>query len=302
MKFLLAILAAASVSSAALAASPPAFMEDLDKIDDVNPYVIKSIIVDGNKLIPRGQIKAVIKTKPGDFYHRKDMEEDLRAIAKLGYFDGRDLHVQAETTAAGMVITVQVKENPLFKSITFSGNHILSTARLQEYFKDQLQKPQSNTRIKGAIKAIENEYKDQGYLLAHASVAGSDGSGNMKVVVNEGIVQDIKLSGLNDDQKTVLQSALTLKAGDPYNEKLLAEELKTAYKSGKFESLERDVTPVKDQSGSYLLTIKAGAAETGAEAPAESSRPLLGGSKSKSSMPVLHRLIKSNSTIYKNLK
>jgi len=306
MNLALSIIAALSIAAAS-ASAQPAYLADLDKIDDVNPYVIKSVMVDGNKLIPRGQIKAVIKTKAGDFYHRKDMEEDLKAVNKLGYFEAGELHIEANTTAAGMVILIHVKENPFFKSITFSGNKIIPSPKLQELFKNQLQKPQSTSQMAAALKTITNDYKDQGYLLAHATIAKSDEKGNVTVDIDEGIIQDIKLVCSTDEQKAALQSALTLKAGEPYNEKKLAGELKAAYKTGKFENLDRDVVPLKGKGAGYVLTIKATTPETPKTASEDSSSSstsstlshLRGGGKGKS---VLNHLIKSETTIYKNIK
>jgi outer membrane protein insertion porin family len=236
--------------------SPPAFYQDLDKIDDVNPYVIKGVVVEGNKLIPRAQIKAVIKTKPGDFYHKKDMEKDIKAIYNLGYFDGKDLHVEAQTTAAGMLINIHVKENPFLKSITFSGNHILPTSQLQELFKEQLQKPRSNTQFGASLKSIEDSYKKQGYLLARATTSKDDPEGTVPVIIDEGIVKEIKITCPTDEQKQLIQDTLTLKVGSPYNEKQLATDLRTAFKSGKFEDIQREVLADKDKAGGFIVSIK----------------------------------------------
>jgi len=295
MNLTLSIIAAVAFAGAT-AAAQPAYVADLDKIDDVNPYVIKSVMVDGYKLIPRSRIKAVIKTKPGDFYHRKDMEEDLKAVNNLGYFDPHELHIESQTTAAGLVLIIRVKENPFFKSITFSGNKIIDSAKLKELFKDQLQKPQSTVQLAAALKKIDNDYKDQGYLLVHAKIARRDEAGNLTVNVNEGIVQDIKIVAGNDDQKTTLQNALTIKPGDPYNEKRLANELKMAYKSGKFENIDRDVVPLKGKNAGYVLTIKASAHEA-PRLGEESDLSKMHGNKS--TLPVLNKLIKSESTTSK---
>jgi outer membrane protein assembly factor BamA len=279
----------------------PAYELDLEKIDDVNPFVIKAIIVDGNKLIPRSQVKAVIKTQPGDFYHKKDIERDIKAINNLGYFSDKDLHIDSHTTAAGMVITIHLKENPLFKSIAFSGNKIVPTAQMQGLFKEQLLKPQSTTQITASLKSIESLYKTEGYLLAHTSIQKDDPNGNLTVTVDEGIVSDIKISCQTDEQKNILQSALTLKVGDPYNEKQVATDLKTAFKSGKFDNLQRDVLADKDKAASYIVSIKSvpKSKESQSKAPKTSSS-LLTQTKSKSSLPVLNKLI--HSPMYKNIK
>lgn len=274
------------------------YEEDLDKIDDVNPYVIKSVIVEGNKLIPRSQIKAVIKTKPGDFYHRKDVETDIREIYKLGYF-APELHIKAETTAAGLVLTIHVKENPFLKSITFSGNTIMPTERLQELFKNQSQKPRNMSEITAAIKIIENTYKTQGYLLAHASIGADEPAGTMPVIIDEGIVKEIKISCPSDEQKKLVQDALTQKIGSPYNEKQLAVDLKAAMKSAKLEQLQREVD--KDKSGGFIVSIKSIAKEKEGKksTTATTSTTLLKSAKSKPALPVLNRLI--HSPMYKDI-
>jgi outer membrane protein insertion porin family len=281
-------------------AAQPAYRQDLDKIDDVNPYVIKSVIIEGNKLVSRSQIKAVIKTKPGDFYHRKDVEEDLKAIDKLGYFDHKNLHIDSEATAAGLVLTIHVKENPFFKSITFSGNHILPTTQLQELFKEQLQKTQSTTQIHASIEKIENLYHNQDYILASVTDIQTDPTGKMTIVINEGIVKEIKISGANDEQTSVLQKALTVKVGDPYNEKQVKTDLRAALKLAKFGDLTREVALAKDNSG-YILIIKTmekapAATQKGPGAPLK----LLSPTKSKPSLPVLNRFI--HSPMYKDIK
>lgn len=274
------------------------FLEELDKIDDVNPYVIKSVIIEGNKLIPRSQIKAVIKTKPGDFYHRKDFEEDLRNIYKMGYFDAQQMHITGETTAAGLVLNIKLKENPFLKSITFSGNQLIPTERLHEFFKGQVQKPRSKSQIASSLKTIEKIYHTQGYLLARATTGKDDPEGTMPVTIDEGNLKEIRISGLPDAQKQIIQETLTLKVGSPYNEKTLTNDLKTAIKSGKVDELQRQVDKAKAGEG-YILTISA-LPKVKESAQRTASATLLSGAKNKPALPVLNKLIKS--PMYKEIK
>jgi outer membrane protein insertion porin family len=290
--------AGSTPAAAGSKASRLPFYEELDKIDDVNPYVIKSVIIQGNKLIPRGQIKAVIKTKAGDFYHRKDVEEDLKSIYKLGYFDGKEIHVAAETTSAGMVINIHVKENPFLKGITISGNTIVPKEKIEELFKDQLQKPRNITQLSAALKTIDKMYAKEGYLLARATTGKDEPEGTLPINVDEGKLQEIKITGLSDEQKKLVQEALTLKVDAPYNEKVLSTDLKAAIKSGKVEELQRQVDKSKT-GGGYVLTISA-APKARDSSQKTASVPILDAGKSKPALPVLNRLIKS--PMYKNIK
>jgi outer membrane protein insertion porin family len=278
-------------------ASLPVY-QDLDKIDDVNPYIIKAVIVEGNKLIPRSQIKAVIKTKQGDFYHKKEMEADLKAILKLGYFDSQEMHVGANTTASGMEIKIHVKENPFLKGITISGNQIVPTEQIQDLFKAQLQKPRNTIQLTAALDTIKNLYKTQGYLLARTTIGKDEPEGTMPVTIDEGIIREIKIFCPTEAQKQIVQEAMTLKVGSPYNEKQLTTDLKAAFQTGKVDQLQRQVDKDKS-SGGYILSISA-VAKNKEAGPQKASATLLNTAKPQPALPVLNRLI--HSQMYKDIK
>ncbi|MBU6452776.1 MAG: hypothetical protein KGS72_13400 [Cyanobacteria bacterium REEB67] len=280
---------------------------DLDKIDDVNPCIIKTVTITGNKLIPRSQIKALVKVKSGDFYNRSESEKDLRAIYSMGYFSGDDLHIDSEKTGFGMVLNIHVKENPLVKSFVFTGNKVLSNDQLLAAFKDQLQKPENKPQEKAAIKKILAEYHKQGYLLTTIKTDmgtideyGDDKNvGKVTVTVDEAIIGNIDIKCQNEEQKSIVQNALTIKVGDAYNENKLAADLRNAFKSGKFANLTRDVTRL-DKNHTYQLTIESKPEEKGgAEAKAGARNPLLKPGKTNA-LPVLNKYIKS--PMYKNIK
>ena len=307
----LAAEAAAETAADAKVSHRMPYEDDLDKINDVEPCVIKNVTISGNKVIPRSQIKAVIKVKSGDFYHRQDSEKDLKAVYNLGYFTRADLHVDSEKTASGMVLNIHLKEYPVVKSFSFSGNKVLATAQLQELVKNQVLKPENKKQERAVIKTIIADYKKQGYLLAtaHTESGVVDEHGNDKnvgritFIIDEGILDKIEIKCLNDEEKKIVEDALTIKVGDAYNENKVAADLRTAFKSGKFANLDRAVVLAEDKKG-YLLTIESKPPE---EKPSHSKpaartshKGLLTQGKSAAALPVLNKYIKS--PMYKNLK
>jgi hypothetical protein len=283
------------------------FEADLDKIDDVNPCIIKTVTITGNKLIPRGQIKAVVKVKSGDFYNRAESEKDLKAIYNMGYFSREDLHIESEKTGFGMVLNIHVKENPVVKSFVFTGNKVFSNDQLLAAFKDQLLKPENKQQEKAAIKKILAEYHKQGYLLTtlRTDMGTVDEYGDEKnvgkvtVTVDEAVIGNIEIKCQNEEQKAIVQNALTVKVGDAYNENKLAADLRTAFKSGQFANLTRDVT-LLDKNRTYQLIIESKPEEKSAgDTKAGAHNPLLKPGK-KNALPVLNKYIKS--PMFKNIK
>jgi outer membrane protein assembly factor BamA len=292
---------------AAEKASDPAKMPyeaDLDKIDDKEPCLIKNVTISGNKLISRPEIKALIKVKSGDFYSRKESEADLKAIYNMGYFTREDLHIEPEKTSAGLALNIKLKENTPVKSFLIEGNKVLPTAALQEMFKDQLQKPENKRLEKAVIKKIVADYHKRGFLLASAkAITGvvdeygdTKNVGRVTIKINEGVIEKVEIDCPEAEQKAIIEKIVTVKSGDCYNENKVAEELRAAFKAGKFGSLDREVVP-NDKNGEYTLKIVA--REPEAPGKKGSAHDLLAPKKSQA-LPVLNKYIKT--PMYKNIK
>jgi outer membrane protein insertion porin family len=115
-RIVLAVLAFLGLQMPAAFAAPPA------------PTVV-SVSVTGNTHIPTDRILAVVRTKVGDPFDPAVVQEDLRAIADLGFFADQAPPVISQRPD-GVSITFRVIENPVVSAIRFNGNKSVSADTL----------------------------------------------------------------------------------------------------------------------------------------------------------------------------
>jgi outer membrane protein assembly factor BamA len=92
------------------------------------PTVV-SVSVTGNTHIPSDRILAVVRTKVGDPFDPAIVQQDLRAIADLGFFADQAPPVIRQRPD-GVAVTFRVIENPVVTSIRFEGEKSVSADTL----------------------------------------------------------------------------------------------------------------------------------------------------------------------------
>jgi outer membrane protein assembly factor BamA len=96
--------------------------------DQPAPTVV-SVTVTGNTHISTDRILAVVRTKVGDPFDPAIVQQDLRAIADLGFFADQAPPVIRQRPD-GVAVTFRVIENPVVSAIRFDGNKSVSADTL----------------------------------------------------------------------------------------------------------------------------------------------------------------------------
>jgi outer membrane protein insertion porin family len=176
--------------------------------------IIASISPTGNTRIDSGAISRKVKTKAGDFYDPEKLREDLKAIFKMGYFE--NVRIKVEESEKGKIVTFDVTEKPIIKSIEFSG--------LDEFSKDELKEAinigngtiLNNLNVNNGAAAIKALYKSKGYynttVTPQISYPDADHA-ELRYVIEEGgkiFIKEIKFIGNksfdSDDLEDVIES------------------------------------------------------------------------------------------------
>lgn len=82
--------------------------------------MVVSVRVEGNERIGADAIRAVIKTAEGQPFSQAKLQEDIKAIYNMGYFE--DVRVDARDKPEGKEIVFIVKENPVVDTVEVKGN------------------------------------------------------------------------------------------------------------------------------------------------------------------------------------
>ncbi len=178
-------------------------------------FIIASISPTGNVRIDSGAISRKVKTQAGDFYDPATLREDLKAIFKMGYFE--NVYIKVTESEAGKVVTFEVVEKPIVRSIEYSGLDAFSKEEVAEAANIGLNTILNNSKINNAVAAIKALYKAKGYyntqVTAQISYPNTE-SAELRFVIEEGekiYIKEIKFIGNksfdSDELEDIIESS-----------------------------------------------------------------------------------------------
>ncbi|MDQ6941546.1 MAG: BamA/TamA family outer membrane protein [Candidatus Eremiobacteraeota bacterium] len=188
------------------------------------PTVV-SVSVTGNAHIPTDRILSVVKTKVGDPFDPAVVQQDLRAIADLGFFADQAPPI-VKQRPDGVAVTYRVIENPVVTSIRFEGNKSVSADTLLALM-DTAPGQVFNIKTYQQDVLKLNSYYDKigfgGQLPSHVTDVNIAPDGVLTLKVQEGLtVKNIVITDPPDGDpllpKPVIITALVTKPGSPYSE------------------------------------------------------------------------------------
>ena len=205
-----------------------------------NAPVVVSVSVTGNAHVPTDTILAVVKTKPGQPFDPQVVQQDLRAIADLGYFADQAPPV-IKQRPDGVAVTFRVIENPVVTSIRFTGNKTVAADTLLALM-DTATGQVFNLRTYQQDVLKINSYYDKvgfgGQVPSHVTDVNIDASGVLSLTIEEGLtVRHIIIVPAPDADPVlparIITQALLTQEGSAYSEDQRdkdAERLKALYK------------------------------------------------------------------------
>lgn len=130
--------------------------------------VIEKIKIAGNLRIGEDVILSQIKTKEGEIFSPEKLNEDLKAIYKMGYFE--NVEIKVDKGDKGLVVIFEVKENPSVKEVVFKGNDKIKTQdllKIVEIKEGQIVTPKE---LDKAIENIKMYYEQSGFMGTQVSI------------------------------------------------------------------------------------------------------------------------------------
>lgn len=223
---------------------------------------IKDVEISGNLLVPKEKILQHMKTVPGSVFDRTAMQADLKSIYAMGYFTDK-IKAVPEASPTGVKLRIEVEENIPVTGFNITGNTAISTAELEDLFKDQTGLPQNIAQLNEAIGKIESIYSDKGFVLARVKEIKDDPDGIVNIEINEGVIDKIKLVGNTKTKDFIIKRNMMTAEGTLYNEKVLKNDLKRIFGTQAFEDVRRVVTASPDDPDKYNLTVEVDEKRTG---------------------------------------
>ena len=140
--------------------------------------ILKEVKIAGNLRVEEEGIRLHVKSRAGEPFDRALLEQDVKAIYRMGFFDD----VQAEISPDG-ILTYTVKEKPYVREVKIEGNSQISKDKIETALGIAPRTILDNTRVSEGVDKVRKLYNEQGYVNAKVDYALSVESNNQAVLV-----------------------------------------------------------------------------------------------------------------------
>jgi len=223
---------------------------------------IKDIEITGNNLVKANTILDKLSTKKGDKFDRELIQKDLKTIYDMGYFTEK-IRAVPQSSSTGIKLQIQVEENVPVTGFNITGNKVIKTSEINDILKGQAGLPQNISELNRAVEKIEDLYKEKGYILAQVKKITDDPDGTINIQINEGKIDDIKITGNTKTKDFVIKRNMYTAPGMIYNENILKQDLARIYSTQSFGDIRRVISASAKDPDKYTLTIEVDEKRTG---------------------------------------
>ena len=139
---------------------------------------LKEVKISGNVRVEDEGIRLHLKNRAGASYDPGIVEQDVKAIFRMGFFDD----VRAELSADG-VLTYAVKEKPYVREVKIQGNSQLGKEKIETALGIVPRSVLDRGKVIEGVEKVRKLYSDQGYVNARVDYVVSTEANNQAVVV-----------------------------------------------------------------------------------------------------------------------
>jgi outer membrane protein insertion porin family len=138
---------------------------------------LKDVRISGNLRVEDDGIRLHLKSRPGEPFNSGTVEQDVKAIFRMGFFDD----VQAELSPDG-VLTYAVKEKPYVRELKVQGASQVSREKIEAALGVSPRTILDRAKVAEGVEKVRKLYTDQGYVNAIVDFAVTVESNNQAVV------------------------------------------------------------------------------------------------------------------------
>ena len=173
---------------------------------------LKDVKISGNLRIEDDGIRLHLKSRPGEPFDSTTVEQDVKAIYRMGFFDD----VRAELSPDG-VLTYAVKEKPYVRELVIQGAAQVSREKVEAALGISPRTILDRTKVAEGIDKVRKIYNEQGYVNAAVDYSVSVESNNQAVVTldivegNRLLIKKVSFEGNKAFSQSELKSEIATK-------------------------------------------------------------------------------------------
>jgi NTE family protein len=177
---------------------------------------------------------------------------DLSEIMKSGYYS--NVSAEIEQSKGKNIINIIADRNEIIQSISISGTSLIDYNIIYSKVESLISLPYNSLKLENNLIEILREYRAHGYPLAEiVDVSFEDSTGNLNIIISEGVVDDVRISGNKQTWDSIILRELKFEAGDIFYIGNLKNALDNLRISNLFEEIDVEIYK---ENGNNILEIK----------------------------------------------
>ncbi|NJB68873.1 outer membrane protein insertion porin family [Desulfobaculum xiamenense] len=147
----------------------PAIQELADKVrmELLRKQSIAVIDVEGTKVLEKDVVLMRLRTRQGDIYDPKALNEEIKRVYELGYFE--DVQARMDDLPDGIKLTFVVSERPRIQAVSILGNEELDADDVLELMSTKTGAVLNPKVLADDLTKIREEYRKKGYYKAEVT-------------------------------------------------------------------------------------------------------------------------------------
>ncbi|MGE4298697.1 MAG: outer membrane protein assembly factor BamA [Desulfovibrionaceae bacterium] len=194
----------------------PALEELAEKIKNelLKKEVVAEVDVIGNKVLDKDVVFMRLGIKQGDVFDPKTINEQMKTVFNLGYFD--DIKVRVDDLPEGKRVVFDVKEKPYIKTIGVVGSDALDSEDIIAAMNSKTGSVLNLKILADDLNKVRELYRKDGYYMAKVSYEleqENDTMARLNIVVKEGeklYIRGIDIKGAEQLDQDDLKDQLAL--------------------------------------------------------------------------------------------
>ncbi|MBM4296393.1 MAG: outer membrane protein assembly factor BamA, partial [Deltaproteobacteria bacterium] len=138
---------------------------------------LTEVKITGNLRVEDDGIRLHLKSRAGEFFEASTVEQDVKSIFRMGFFDD----VRAELSATG-ILTYAVKEKPYVREIKIQGASQIGREKIETALGIGARTILDRSKVVEGVEKVRRLYNDQGYVNASVDHAITVEANNQAVI------------------------------------------------------------------------------------------------------------------------
>jgi outer membrane protein insertion porin family len=201
--------------------------------------VVTEIDIRGNDRITDDAILLQMQTEVGEPFSEDVLTQDESTLLDLGFF--QDVQTSFVEDTEGIVVIVDVEENPVIKEVAIDGNTVIDTETLTEAITDiqPLDRVLNARNLNPIAEAVTELYTEEGFFALVVDLAPlSDSPNTLYLRISEFTVGTIEFTGLSRTRPSLVKQIMETEPGEAYSVQRLRDDVAELGSTSWFSDIE----------------------------------------------------------------